>query len=60
MKSHPKDKAKGSWVALLSPSGPHQAKAKGPDRHLEGSRSPVTSGGEDDDDDGGDDVTEKG
>lgn len=39
LKSYPKVKAKGSCVALVSPSGPQHTKAKGPDKHLERRRS---------------------
>lgn len=55
MESWPKDKAKGSWAALPPPSGSHQVKAKGPNKHLERSRSSMSLGGDDDDDDRYDD-----
>ena len=44
VESYPKDKAKGSWVALLLPPGPHQVKAKGPNKYLERSRSSMSLG----------------
>ena len=40
MESYPKDKAKGSWVALLLPPGPHQVKAKGPINTWRGAEVP--------------------
>ena len=44
MESYPKDKAKGSWVALLLPPGPHQVKPKGPNKYLERSRGSMNLG----------------
>ena len=44
VESYPKDKAKGSWVALLLPPGPHQVKPKGPNKYLERSRGSMNLG----------------
>ncbi|CAN0304309.1 unnamed protein product [Rangifer tarandus platyrhynchus] len=52
VESYPKDKAKGSWVALLLPLGPHQVKWGGPNKYLERSRSSMSLGDDDDDDNG--------